>query len=660
MGKRKGKIDVSSEKSWGEILGNYDINSENFNCETFLMIESSSGCLPITNELCKKIGRTRQARIRAITYEDLEKLALGGTFVEDLEFDDIIKEAKEELLQKHVLSTKTLALLIKLQIFTIRKRYLNHKDNFYKLEKQLEQEKKIFLEFEEKSEKKQWKATKNRPKKTIKNDKITCETINTLSELPSDEIKRIMRESGESENFIGPFEGVDLYFILSRIYDHNLPTELTNVGINLTAIIDFSDNPKDFSTKVYHRTLFENFPKNQLRTTDISNFWANFSAPKTVCYLRYCPRETSEVYDDIIRIAYNITALKRLHQDYLDSMKVFDVEEPGPPVKITHMKTYQMILKKVPNEHQTAPVILHALLEELSNRLHLEPPKDALKIDKDPQPSVRSPKDSGHNVKKNFKQFHQNTAKPPMKATVTVHKTKVLQYGDVLEYQLSHLPYSNDLKQINLQALKITEPLQLFKNFPKIQEGQERYYDYLFQKWATKYNYTPTNRLKHCLHAYYLAHGTFQTPPPPSITPKPPLSDLLFQNYKPYNTETSPEVYLNLLSSLYTQSINKNCTKERFYCEHIEEYDSSTMIQMINVAYTDLGQFEYKYLSAHDTILLRFHPRPGLEKKVQEIRTPVCFRDFCAHIVDMEIEWLIEQERKYWERKKKQVSNVRN
>lgn len=555
----------------------------------------------------------------------------------------------------------------------------------------MEEEQKIFLKIEDENAKKGANGTKapkpkENPKKVkgvdVKQEGPNCDALNQLVSTPSVEIKKRMAALNQSENFIEPFEGVDLYFAILKVYDYDLLNELNNIGVNLTAVIDFAKHATKFSTEFYHITPFECSSQDQVRHINISNFWRAcglhtgikiYTFPPTTCYLRYCPKikerfpgDIDEVYHDLVRIAYNITALKRLHRNYLDGINVLDVGMKEAPKKLRQMKVYEKILDRIPNEFQSVPVILHALLEEIASRIPGQDEEMKYELDHDPPPKLIKRHDGAREqVKKLFKQFR--IVHRPLKnlnTKVTVYKTKIIQYGNVLDYQLSHVPYGEDLKAINLDALKGIEPLRLFDLHPPIQHERELVYNHSLYKWAKNFEYTSVNRLKHCINAYYLAHGKFFQTPVFLDVPKHTVSDLFFSNYKPYNQnfENTPTVYSNYLLSSYTSDLTKRTKfkaaeiqRELFYCEHIEEYNIETMIQIVNVAYNNLKNFKYKFLNAQDTILIRFRQiSPEVQHQYYSIRTPVCFRDFCGYVVDSEVDWLYGEEFEYWKKKLKE------
>lgn len=127
-------------KNWREYLKKYEINTNNFNSETFMIIESSPRCFPVTDALDLKMDRIDQSRVRSITQERLEKLANGEVPTKNLgEVGIMMKkaesEAKNEMFEKNILSTQFTALLIKLQILIIRSRYFLTRNSCFRFMK---------------------------------------------------------------------------------------------------------------------------------------------------------------------------------------------------------------------------------------------------------------------------------------------------------------------------------------------------------------------------------------------------------------------------------------------------------------------------------------------------------------------------------------------
>lgn len=680
------KIGVLNQPSlltnWKEYLKTYEINTEYFNSETFLVVESSPKYFKTVDVLVEKINIIEQSRIRTVIWNRVEKMAHGKVPVEGLgEIGAMLEraaaEAGQELSKNKVLSIEMLAIFIKLEILIIRQKYLMHKENFNELRQEEDEELAILLDFEEK--KKNKKRTKRKEKKTRKDNQSTsnrktkaktrtrqkpekklldCDVLNQTNEFKSFEIKRRMRDLGQSENFVGPFEGIDLYFVIFRTYDNELLQELTKIGINLTSLIDFGDNSTNFFVQDYCGTPFDCSTAEQIRESNISNFWETLGElPKTVGYLRYCPENLDDerIYHDLIKIAYNITGLKRLHQEYLQHIKVLDLKGPESPIKLRQMKVYNKILDRIPNELITVPLVLHALLEELASRIPIE--SQGLEIDQDPPPSPGNYHESAkEQVEKLLNRIYVKNHPKHLSKQVTAYKMKLLRYGNILDYQLTHARCSEDLKRINLKAMKNIAPLTIFDHYIPIHEERKLHYKYLFQKWAKDFEFAPINRLKHCLHAYYLVHGKFSKTTTTTIPVN--ISKLFFSNFKPYNDGSFPQVLFDVFSQqkFLISSITRVPFENHSYCEYFEEYSSDVMIQVVNVAWNDHKEFQHKFIPAHDVVLLRFKTeRTGVQEKCQLIKTPVCFRDFCAYVVNSEFDWLLKKEGEYWKDVRKKV-----
>lgn len=258
-----------------------------------------------------------------------------------------------------------------------------------------------------------------------------------------------------------------------------------------------------------------------------------------------------------------------------------------------------------------------------------------------------------------FKQCKPSNKENLMKETVQLCRTKKLDYGDTIDFKYEFAPYSEDLKRINMDAEMLIEPLQLFQYFTKANRDQILTYNYLFHKWANEYNYTPIKRLRNCIHAYYMIHGQFRKFENPEIRPEHTLCELMFSSIKPYNQtndKCGPRVTIDFLTTEINKAIKFQSPSQLLdsnqYCEFIEEYDTNTMVQMINRAYNDCPFYEYKFVAPHDVILLKFRFGNIPIENVYHycsIRTPVCFRDFCGFIINSEIDWLVVQENEFWQ-----------
>lgn len=384
----------TTEKNWRDYLKSTPISNDFFNYDTLFVVESNSDCFSIIDNVVQEVERMEQSSIRTISSENVKSLANGT--INTKSFGDLlpiakkgIADAKLEIKKNGNISTETEALLIKLIILVIRNQYLSHKENYLELQKAIEEEYTSLtkVESEEKGKGKgkgKEKAPKGKEAKGKKgkephsfND--ICDQINAMGYSNVNEIRKKMKNLKQSEDFQMPHEGIDLYFALIKIYNYELIDQLTEIGVNVTCLLDVSTDEKEFSTTVYHKTPFEgSLPPEDVRQIDISNFWRAsgiakgdvlFQLPKKTCYLRYCPHDPETTYNDLLRIAKNITDLQRLHKIYLENLKILNVNETKTHIKIKKMKTYNKILDRVPNELQSIPVILHALVEEVASRL---------------------------------------------------------------------------------------------------------------------------------------------------------------------------------------------------------------------------------------------------------------------------------------------------
>lgn len=394
-------------KNWRDYLIHLDVKNVDFDYETMFLVESNPSCFTTVDEFIAYTETVEQSRIRIITADSVKRITEGHTKnAGELQstLKKAVAEAKTEIKKNNHISTELEALLVKIIILLIRNQYLSHKENYNELQKALEQEHNSLLQVEstEKAGKKgkgkkgkgKDKGKKGKKGKSSKSTSDPCLSINTVIYPAASEIRKRMKYLKQSEDFVGPEEGTDLYFAFPRMYNYDLLEELQKIGVKVTALIDVSRSSHDFITTIYHKTPFEsNISMNEVRQIDVSNFWRAcgiakgntlFKLPKETCYLRYVPKDNDELdqiymeeatseqeifYSEILRIAQSLTDLKRLHRYYLDSTTVLDVEELKKPPKLWCMNTYNKILNKIPNEFQNVPVILHALLEEVLARL---------------------------------------------------------------------------------------------------------------------------------------------------------------------------------------------------------------------------------------------------------------------------------------------------
>lgn len=604
--------DQNLTKNWRDYLKELNLITSNFYAETIIIIESSSQCTRIIDSFNRQIELTQQPRLYTITPTDIGNLINGKVSSKNLKtVGKILKkvsvDAKKEIKSNNgVVSVELMAILVKLQMVIIRDRYLSIKENHQELQKALKEEEDIMKRC----------AEEEKPKKSKKSDKSECEDIQNKT-LESATIRKRIKALKLPEIFVEPLEGIDLYFVINKIYDFTLLHELGNIWVHVFGLIDFG--AKD----------------GWVEDDAILKFWKaseTTALPPQTCYLRYYPKipspdfpeESSLVYDDLVRICYNLSELTSLYQVYLLRLSILDVKT-DKTVKLRGMRTYKEILGKVPLEVQNVPLVLSALIEEVVKR-----------CDKTARTTFDPPR-----------------RKKLPKNQVVLSRSKIVQYGNVLDYQLSHLRYYEAAKKINLLALKATQP-NLFAEQPEDNQEAVIAYKYLFHKWASGLD-VPINRLKHYIESLVMVHWSFQKPFISTVLPKQTLKDLFFLPTKTYNRDFDniPEVFFR--EEVLPMVANANDAPVVPDFQHWEKYDSESLLQVLNVAYSDVKDFEYKYFAPHDTILLRFRCQPRTDQGRYLIRTVVPFRDFCAHIARGEMDWLCEKSWRYW---KEQESTV--
>lgn len=395
---RPSNVGEGAPKSWRDELQQMDLKAENFNYEIIVLVESSPKCFPIVDAFCRESELIEQSRIRCITQIDIEKVIHNEyPFKGSLQSmsKKLSTKAKAQINSSNTISKETEAAAIKLILLWIRDQYLCHKNNYYALKKALENEQNELLtadikdspkkKKENKKNKKEKKEKKGKKGKKDKSEKtLSCDEINKFEYPESVKIRKKMESLKQSEEFNEPTGEVDLYFLLATIYNYELLSELQSYGVQLLSLLDFAADHK-FATDIYHKTPFETSSDSQVRAINVSNFWRAcgvthvdqlIELPKNMCYLRYYspimqpdfPEDAMIIYNDLLRICYNLTDFKRLHTTYLKHMVVFDVEALSI-LKLRQFKTYNMILNKIPNEFITVPVIVDAMMEEVMSRL---------------------------------------------------------------------------------------------------------------------------------------------------------------------------------------------------------------------------------------------------------------------------------------------------
>ncbi|KAG5344939.1 SPG17 protein, partial [Acromyrmex charruanus] len=193
-----------------------------------------------------------------------------------------------------------------------------------------------------------------------------------------------------------PFDGPNLYVVLSGFHNPDLPAELLSVGVPLTCILEIKLSGEKY---IGHRETKENdirdktpsFEDHQINEIKLVEFWrvtherfANLSAhpmyanitiltidlpvfPETVNFIK---KESlrRDIYNRILFTLYHLYELYRQHAKYLKNMKlekrIFDKRD-----EVVDTKIYDDVLKNIPNEYIDAPLILSAILLQVEHNL---------------------------------------------------------------------------------------------------------------------------------------------------------------------------------------------------------------------------------------------------------------------------------------------------
>ncbi|XP_029667317.1 uncharacterized protein LOC115237996 [Formica exsecta] len=194
-----------------------------------------------------------------------------------------------------------------------------------------------------------------------------------------------------------PFEGPNLYVVLSGFHDPDFPAELLNIGVPLTCILEiklpieryvaYQTKEKDFiSLDKIHFSEDYHINVNQL-----NEFWtvtrerfANLLAYPTysdITILTFSPAVLPEtftitekkflkqdIYERALRTLYHLYDLCLQHAKYLKSMRlekgIIDKRDEAMDTKI-----YEDALNDIPNEYINVPLILGAILLQVESNL---------------------------------------------------------------------------------------------------------------------------------------------------------------------------------------------------------------------------------------------------------------------------------------------------
>lgn len=196
-----------------------------------------------------------------------------------------------------------------------------------------------------------------------------------------------------------PFEGPNLYVVLSGFHDPNLPAELLNIGVPLVCILEIK-LPSERCVDIYHETREKDLISHdktrfsedyRIDVNKLDEFWtitrerfANLSAYpiySDIAVLTFSPTALSEtfniaekkflkqdIHDRALRTLYHLYDLCRQHAKYLKSMKlekgIIDERDGTMDTKI-----YEDALSDIPNEYINVPLILGAILLQVESNL---------------------------------------------------------------------------------------------------------------------------------------------------------------------------------------------------------------------------------------------------------------------------------------------------
>lgn len=192
-----------------------------------------------------------------------------------------------------------------------------------------------------------------------------------------------------------PYEGPNLYVVLSGFHDPDLPAELLNIGVPLVCILEIKLPNEQYVA--YHDTKEKHFISHDetrfseayhIDANKLDEFWtitrerfANLSmypiyvdiailvfSPATLPVTFNIAEKKQDTYDRALRTLYHLYDLYRQHAKYLKSMKL----EEGIVNKrdgTMNTKIYEDALSDIPNEYINVPLILGAILLQVESNL---------------------------------------------------------------------------------------------------------------------------------------------------------------------------------------------------------------------------------------------------------------------------------------------------
>lgn len=196
-----------------------------------------------------------------------------------------------------------------------------------------------------------------------------------------------------------PFEGPNLYVVLSGFHDPNLPAELLSIGVPLVCILEIK-LPGERYVDMYHETREKDFISHdktrfhegyRIDVKKLDEFWAitrerfaNLSAYpiySDIAVLTFPPAALPETFnitkreflkrdirDRALRTLHHLYDLCRQHAKYLKSTKlergIVDERDGTMDTRI-----YEDALSDIPNEYINVPLILGAILLQVESNV---------------------------------------------------------------------------------------------------------------------------------------------------------------------------------------------------------------------------------------------------------------------------------------------------
>ncbi|CAH2014260.1 unnamed protein product [Acanthoscelides obtectus] len=345
------------------------------------------------------------------------------------------------------------------------------------------------------------------------------------------------------------------------------------------------------------------------------------------------------ILEEILYVIKKISDLKLNHLNYIRHVKLHEQRHRYRILPMHCFQRYNAMLKRIPYDLVTEPVILNCILDEIQyqnehNLLEDDSTEELLKPRIDVEIECHNPCDNKEILKRH------KTA-PRVEMPKQLFKSFYSYEGDMIDIIANtYRKRGRVVVQILDDILRKSEPMRLVSNYENDCSDIPHRHDV---NPAAKHSLKNPEGYMHFM--YLLLFSLFKSDSPEASFEDTVLTEILQTFTKSDYWKTSQiEIVVD------SEGEESNCDVNLFdpiRMQYIwrERLPSSCLIRSVYNAMNEFTYMHKTFCEETDVLLVRFTDHLdqfGVNIKVYQvhIRTPVCFRDFCRYVTVEEADWL--------------------